>query len=218
VPSYFCLYLQQMTYNNSQENTDQIIDDNNNQGEESLITIPADQVNPMGFNARYFSVVPKEYVVSKGKAKLFRRGLVLLVIAVAVMVLSIKFIPTDFPEDLRWLIPLIWLPRIAAIVLVVLAFMRIKATKKVKPFLLFKQEGIYPAEDKVLLWEHLEKAFVKYSAFSDDVYNLHLETKEETYVYDLVGVDEFCEDVVAIMHRYWKKYGHPAIVDDTEKN
>ena len=179
-----------------------------NQGireENGFIILDVADVEPVGFNARYFNNTHKEYKISRGKSKLFRRSLILIIGGMLISIISIRLLPDTLGDPFKWATPILWLPRLAALFFIILAFMRIRDMKTVKSFMLFSKEGI-TVEDKEYTWEQIEKAEVKYTAISDDTFDLILYTNTGVETIDITSVDEFSEDVAVVLSRYLDKY------------
>ncbi len=170
-----------------------------------MINLDISQVDPVGFNAKYFKITQKDYKVSRGKSRLFRRALILIFTGMIVSILSIKFLPDQFEGNFSWLSPLLWFPRLAAVLFIYLAYVRIKEMQIIKEFLFFTTEGI-KYEDKLFVWQEIMDIKVQYYLTNDDKFDLIIFTAEETIVIDITKVDEFSEDVASVLSKYYKKY------------
>ncbi len=182
------------------------MDENPDSGKRGqLITLDISEVDPVGFNAKYYKNTQRDYKISRGKTRLFRRSLLLVFTGMVVSIVAIKYLPEQIEGDFSWLSPLLWLPRLAALVFVFLAIMRIREMRTIKPFLEFTPEGITHQEKKIQ-WQEIDQINVEYYAASDEIFNLLIKCNSNITKVDIKGVDEFSEDVAAVLNKYFQKY------------
>ena len=179
---------------------------NTEESEQEKIEIRSvSDIDAVGFNAKYFNNTHKPYKISRGKSKLFRRGMILILVGMIISIISIRTLPEELPEAWSWATPLLWLPRLAALFFIVMAFMRIREIRKVKGFLTFTNEGVQ-YEERMIPWKSIEVANVEYTATSDNVYDLVIKTADDEFRIDISSVDEFSADVASVFSKYLIKF------------
>ena len=171
-----------------------------------ITRVPIDQISPVGFHAKFLKAAEKPYKISSGKSKLLRRAIILLFLSLIIITASLKLIPEDAYGPEGWPELLLWLPRILSLGLALLAIMRIRDMKKVKEFLSFDPKGIQ-YDGKSYSWVDIEKVEVEYTTTSDEQFDLIVYTKEKEVRIDIKKVDEFSEDVAAVLHKYITQFG-----------
>ena len=170
-----------------------------------LITQNVSEAEAIGFNAKYYSSTHKEYMVSRGKTRIFRRSVFLILLGMVISILSLKLLPDQLEGNLAWLSPMLWFPRLAAFLFIYLAVMRLREVKKINPIISFSKEGIR-YEENLITWESVKTAEYQYDLSQENVNKLLIHTDKGIIEMDISEVDEFSEDVAVVLHKYLKKY------------
>ena len=170
------------------------------------IVMDISEVSPVGFNSRYFNPTAKPYVVSRGKAKLYKLGILYFVLSMILVIVSTRLIPYEFSNNKKWMEILAWAPRFVSMGLVIMGILHLRKSHTIPPLLIFSNKGVKNKE-KDMEWEHISRIYVEYSRRGDSTYNLCIEYKNDLCRIDIRKVDEFSEDVAYTLNKYFKKYG-----------
>ncbi|MDH5602796.1 MAG: hypothetical protein OEY51_02610, partial [Cyclobacteriaceae bacterium] len=124
-----------------------------------------------------------------------------------IVAVSARWMPSHSVEN-SFFTPLLLLPRLAAIVLVYMAFVRIKKTARHKPLMIFSETGIR-VEDTEYSWISISALhFSEGTNVARDHPSLIITTSEGVKIkVNLHNIDEFPEDVAVTANRYFKKFG-----------
>ncbi len=166
-----------------------------------LITIPLQEIKPIGFHAKFLSRIPDEYEISFGKSIRFRLGVLYFILAAITTVISVKL----FHSSSGFPLAILWSTRLLALVLVLFGILKIRSTSQINPFLVFNTTGILHQES-LILWSDIKDIQVQYHSFKRTIFNLIVETNQGFHTIDISKVDEFSEDIAVILNRYIKKY------------
>ena len=177
----------------------------NQTDQKDLTEIAASEVQPISFHSKFLKPGDKPYEVSRGRSKMVRTGIVYIVLALLVSLISLKLLPTEFGPSKQWIAFLAWIPRAISLALVLMAFLKFRDLKNIDYFLKFDTKGIY-YNNKEYQWGQIDKITVTYSSFDDSVYQLNLYVGSEIEHIDLLHIDEFSEDAVCNLNKYYSRY------------
>lgn len=162
------------------------------------------ELAPRTFNSKLLKPTSSGYTISKGKAPIFKRAVLLFFMAIALVIISMYFFSGEGDE---WSDPIVVLPRILAIVLVVMGFLRLKGMKEIQPYMTFTEEGI-SKEDEIVSWESIVAGYLKTSPVDGKYYQLLIHTDAGVKTISMSKIDEIPEDACIILTKYWEKYAN----------
>ncbi len=155
-------------------------------------------------NSKYMKVRKSGYVISKGKSRIFRRALITFAVAL-ILVFGSMLLLKGVDIESTWVKPLILLPRILALVAVVLGLVRIKSLNEIPPYLTLSEKGIETEKDTIT-WNSIEGVFLKTSMGGEKICDVIVHTNERIETFDFRDIDEIAEDACIVISKYWKKY------------
>lgn len=168
-------------------------------------------LKPQTINSKYMKAMKSGYIISKGKSAIFRRALITFGIAFF-LVFGSMYLFKGIDSNSGLVESLFFLPKILALVAVVLGIVRLKTLKDIPPFIVLKPEGIV-APDKTIQWNEIEGVFLKTSMEGKKVCDVIVHTKLGIETYNFIGIDEIPEDACIVIGKFWKK--HNRIKNDT---